>query len=204
MCNIHTISPLICTRKIKMFSWKWKFRKVEIKKDVKEWWQKRSLLMTFLDNKFYSLCRRQGHRNKRGGIKAVLRLSLGWNGKHPLLALCLMCFHRLLCFYSSWPPQGPSCHLCLPSLPLSVFNKRSGHFLLLQSKSSPSSAPHYFLIPSLSSSPGLCVLSLPGRFLSSLLFIFPCPLLSHPFKRTSSYLLPPYPLTGAMELTLKK
>lgn len=52
MCNIHTISPLNCTQKIKRLFWKWKFRKVQIKKDVKEWWQKRSLLkMTFLENK---------------------------------------------------------------------------------------------------------------------------------------------------------
>lgn len=32
MCNIHTISPLNCTQKIKMLLWKWKFRKVQIKK----------------------------------------------------------------------------------------------------------------------------------------------------------------------------
>ena len=61
--------------------------------------------------------------------------------------------------------------------------KRSGPFLLLQSKSSPSSAPHYFLIPSCSSSLGLCLVLLS-------LSIFSGPLLSHPFKHTSSYLLP--------------
>lgn len=33
MCNIHTISPLNCTHQIKMLLWK--FRKVQIKKDVK-------------------------------------------------------------------------------------------------------------------------------------------------------------------------
>lgn len=57
---------------------------------------------------------------------------------------------------------------------LSVFNKRSGHFLLLQSKSSPSSAPHYFLIPSplLLSRP----LSPPGRLLSFLSIPRPTPL----------------------------
>lgn len=46
MCNIHTVSPLNCTEKIKMFCfvffiWKWTFEKVRIKKKgVKERWQK--------------------------------------------------------------------------------------------------------------------------------------------------------------------
>lgn len=88
---------------------------------------------------------------------------------------CAWCaFIFFLCFYSSWPPQGCSWHLCLPSLSPSVF-KRSGHFLPLQTKSSPSSSVHYFVIQSLSSSLGLCVLSVPAYFLTSLLPILPLP-----------------------------
>lgn len=149
--------------------------------------------MTFLENKFRSLCRQQGHRNKKGGIKAVLRLSLGWNGKHPLLVLCLMCFHLSLCFYSSWPPQEPSCNLSLSHLPLSVFKVRP---LPVPIESSPS---HYFLIP--------ISLLLLSRHLHTLTFSLYVPLPTPlTISNTCSYLLSlaPYPLTVTMELTLRK
>lgn len=147
--------------------------------------------MTFLENKIGSLWRRHGHCNKKergGGVKAVLRLSLGWNGKHPLLACCLMCFHLSLCFYSSWPLQEPLFAIFVSHLLL-----RSDSSLLPQSKSS---LP-FFILTLWSSAYSI------RRVIFSLI-IFPFPFFAQPVKHTSSYLLPLAPLTGEMELILKK
>lgn len=105
-----------------------------------------------------------------------------------------MCFHVFLCFYSFWPPQEPSCHLCLPFLPHSVFNtKGQASFSSSRVRAPPSSARHYFLIQS----PSLSVHSwslLSLCLLANSSLTFSNTLLSVPF----------YLLAGAMELTLNE
>lgn len=124
-----------------MLSWKWKFRKVQIKKAVKEWWQQRSLLkMTFLANKFRSPCRAIATKKRKRGkeIKQCYVCHTSISRLVPDVISFFSCAFIL-------PDLLKNPHTC--PLLLYVFNKRSGHFLLLQSKSSPSSAPHYVLIP---------------------------------------------------------
>lgn len=161
MCNIHTVSLWNCTRKIiiiiiKKKSFKVKKYKLEMKNKPNE--------TASIGSKAIA--------TKKVWIKAVLRLSLWWNGE-ATSCLVLWCAFIFLCAFTH--PDLLNIHpgnVCLPSLPLAVFNKRSGRFLSLYSKSSPSSAPHYFSIPS----PSFATYSLSG-LLSCLIFLyFPHPL----------------------------
>lgn len=74
--------------------------------------------MTFFENKFQRLHAARSWQQKYR-IKAVLRLSLWWNGKHPLPPLRLVCFHLSLCFYFSSPPENPH-SIFVSYLPLSL------------------------------------------------------------------------------------
>lgn len=142
--------------------------------------------MTFLEKKFSSLLRQQGHGNKSRGIKQryVCHLPCAW------------CAFTFLCaFIPSDLLKNPHVIFVYPLSRTLSSRKRSGLFLLLQSKSSTIIHSPLFLDPI---SFPLCAL-----FAWSLLSL--CLLPNSSLTSSNALLsLPFYLLAGAMELTLNE